>query len=87
MSAVDSDYKPSSSSSGYSSLGCYNPVNAMQAQAMGNGSQIIPEYSAPGYDALTHGNQPPAGGHFKYGAAYGVSCDQQFNVRACAGCQ
>jgi hypothetical protein len=38
-----------------------------------SGYYVIPSYTAPGYDALTHGSSG-SGGYFKIGPAYGYGC-------------
>lgn len=90
MSSKDSEYRPTSSSCGYSRLSCYNPTSATMAQALPSaGQQIIPTYDAPGYNTLQHGSMGAScGGHFSYSDAYGASkgCTQNYNTRACDSC-
>ena len=88
-------YNSATSSFGYSSLGCYNPMSKNKQEDLGAfypGVQIIPTYDAPGYDSLQHGNNQYEGGHFNYGKAYGKpngqGCQtQKFVRRPCGPCK
>ena len=88
-------YNSMTSSFGYSSLGCYNPMSKNKKDDLGAfypGVQIIPTYDAPGYDSLQHGNNGYEGGHFVYTKAYGKpnrqGCStQQYVKRPCGPCK
>jgi hypothetical protein len=88
MSNLDSDYNSATRSQNYSTLSCYNPLSAAQAKYTGVAKQIIPSYSAPGYNTLQHGAKP-TGEYFSYGNAYGYAsgCNQKYTARVCGGCQ
>ena len=89
-------YNSATSSFGYSSLGCYNPMSKNKQNDLGAfypGVQIIPTYDAPGYDSLQHGDNQYGGGHFNYKNAYGrpngQGCNktQAYKYRPCGPCK
>jgi len=76
----------------YATLGHYNmvvpgtqpPVPAATRAAAG--SYIVPSYSMPGYNALTHGAAPSCSGFFNIDNAYGSkggNCNQQYHRSMC----
>ena len=44
------------------------------------GTYVVPNYSAPGYDALTHGGNTNGVGYFKVTAAYGADSSSCSNM-------
>ena len=79
---------------GYATLGGYNQgygAGAIAPVPSGVPSmavQIVPNYSAPGYDALTHGlNVPSCSGYFGIGKAYPSYSNNctRFTTRLCGG--
>ena len=94
----------SSRACNYTTLGHYNAVNAGTMEharassskgTLGQGGErqqgiyVVPVWGAPGYDALTHGNQAPTcSGHFNISQAYGAnaaSSNTRFVERLCSG--
>ena len=74
--------------SSYKSLQNYNDRSApgvMVVPAPNTGSyyQIIPGYTAIGYDALTHGVQPSGNNYFAVKNAYSCDAEPSYNKRAC----
>ncbi len=69
----------------YSSLHNYNYYGAESCESIKRpcsamAVQLIPTYSPPGYDTLTHG--PCAYSHLEIGQAYPTNCDK-FAARLC----
>ena len=62
------------------------PAVSRNASAV-SGYYVVPNYSAIGYNALTHGQQQPScSGYFDITSAYGAGasqCDQQYSNRTC----
>jgi hypothetical protein len=76
----------------YNSLGCYLGQNStMPAVKAGqtSGVYLTPNYSAIGYNALTHGESPGCQSYFSITDAYGKgagSCNTSYTRRLCGGC-
>jgi len=76
-----------SSPCSYATLSRYNNGASLGPALRGTtptGIYIVPDYSAPGYDTLTHSAQPTCGGYFDIGSAYqngGGSCGTKFVKR------
>ena len=80
----------------YQTLGSYNSFNTKSLNTIHppvpNGTpsmqiQVVPIFSMPGYEALTHDNSMNGSGYFTINSAYPNfprSCDR-FAQRACAG--
>ena len=78
----------------YASLGSYNQgygagvMAPVPAGVPSMAVQIVPTYSAPGYNALTHGQQVPGcGGHFTISNAYPSYANNctRYTTRLCGG--
>jgi len=53
------------------------------------GLQVVPQFNAIGYNALTHGQKGGCGSYFNIISAYGENadtCDQLYMSRMCNGC-
>lgn len=81
-------YKPYAANNNctYTQMGAYNP--GVRGAVMGY--YVVPNYSPPGYDTLTHG--PPGGceessnGYFQIGKAYGSganNCQTTYSASMC----
>lgn len=74
----------------YATLSNYNNGNqgvrpAMPASSV-SGHYIVPSYSAPGYDTLSHGSAPSCSGYFSVQNAYGGkdgSCGTNYVQNLC----
>jgi hypothetical protein len=75
----------------YNSPACGTLASAKSAEAT-SGYYVVPSYSAPGYQALTHGgkdsntNCQGANGFFNITKAYGEkagACNQQYHKSVC----
>jgi len=74
----------------YASLSSYNNGNkgvrpAMQATNV-SGKYVVPSYSAPGYNTLSHNVAPTCSGYFSIQAAYGGnggSCGTKYVQSLC----
>ena len=77
----------------YTTLGHYNAQTPGTQPAVPKSTQetagryIVPSYSMPGYDALTHGSAAPScSGFFNIDNAYkskGGNCNQQYTRSMC----
>ena len=94
MAQYKSEYsKPSvgGSACAYTQLGCYlgsNPTMPPVNPGTTQGMYVVPNYSAIGYDALTHGNNGSScGSYFNINDAYGTNFNTGFSTRLCdSGC-
>jgi hypothetical protein len=75
----------------YTTLGQYyrkgTMVDGVQPSTV-TGKMLVPAYSAPGYNALTHDGSPSCAGYFTIGGAYGSgadNCNQQYVQTLCNG--
>jgi hypothetical protein len=75
----------------YNSLGCYGGANTTMAPLKAGstaGVYLTPNYSAIGYNALTHGSSHPCQQYFSITDAYGKgagSCNPTYTRRLCGG--
>ena len=75
--------------SSYKSLQNYNDRSAPGTMVVpvpappGSYYQIIPAYTAIGYDALTHGVAPSGNHYFAVKNAYSCDAEPTYNKRAC----
>lgn len=82
----------SSSACNYNSLGCYLGANSTMPPVKAgqtSGVYLTPNYSAIGYNALTHGTPPGCQQYFSITDAYGKgagSCNTSYTRRLCGGC-
>ena len=72
----------------YNTLQYYNSYQSGPPVPMGNisGVYVVPAYSSPGYDTLTHGGSSSCHGYFGIEGAYrntGGSCSTQFVRKLC----
>lgn len=96
MNKMSKEYSGSSvgCNSCYANLGCYyGPGSAVAKVASGttSGVYLTPDYAAPGYDTLTHGDTVPGcSSYFNIVNAYGAgaaNCSTSYTTRLCgAGC-
>lgn len=94
MAQYKSEYsRPSvacDSGCGYNSLGCYyGERSVMPALRAGTTKNVfvVPQYSAIGYDALTHGQSGSCQQYFNIMSAYGKdagSCQTRYSTRLCS---
>ena len=57
-----------------------------QIRGQVNGVYVVPNYSVPGYDALTHNAPPSCSGFFNITSAYGQganNCNTQYVKKLC----
>ena len=94
MSVYNSEYSgPSVKSSGcaYNTLGSYYNGNSNMAPVPAStisGVYVTPDYSAIGYDTLTHDQGPSCNKYFNIQSAYGNgagSCNTTYTTRLCSG--
>ena len=81
------------SSCSYTTLNNYNSSTAgslgspAYSASTVKGYYVVPNYSAPGYNALTHGNDTPTcSGYFNVTSAYGANaanCNTQYSQMPC----
>ena len=81
------------SSCSYTTLNNYNSSTAgslgspAYSATTVKGYYVVPNYSAPGYNALTHGNDTPTcSGYFNVTSAYGANaanCNTQYSQMPC----
>lgn len=77
----------------YTNLDCYLGSNSMMAPSAWNaktapGVYVTPNYSAIGYDALTHGSSGSCNSYFNIESAYGAGaagCNTTYTNRLCNG--
>jgi hypothetical protein len=73
----------------YANLSHYNQGCAKAPAPSANnvcGMYIVPTYSAPGYNTLTHGGAPSCSGYFNIKGAYGAnagSCNTRYVQKLC----
>lgn len=80
-----------SSPCSYATLDNYNSTSSMgirTQQGTSTGSYVVPSYSMPGYNALTHGGQSPScTGYFGVTSAYGSdasgNCTRTYTRKTC----
>jgi len=75
----------------YNTLCNYSGANSTMAPVPAGtikGVYVTPNYSAPGYDTLTHGNSASCFKYFNIQSAYGAgagSCNTTYTTRLCGG--